>query len=116
MKWLFNQLPLYDTQTNAESRLAVSSDAVGLKVMDTGFPIDRAFSRSDTTNEDVWAKDLGFIHLHGTEKYRIGNKILPLDEKYYDQRFLRPNEIAALTAYWKDGKTKHLYEHNYWRK
>lgn len=107
---------LHDSQTNAEARLAVSSRHIGLKVMDTGFPVDRAFSRSEKASDGVWAKQLGFIHLHGTEKYRIGSKILPLEEKYYDKRFLRANEVSALTAYWKTGNTKHLYEHNYWRK
>jgi len=113
MTYLINVL--YDSQTNAESRLAVSSKAIGLKAMDTGWPIDRSFSRSDTLKEGVWGKDLGFIHLHGTEKYRIGSKVLPLGPEYYDIRYLRPNEVAALTGYWKDGDIKHLYKHGYWK-
>jgi len=107
---------LYDKQTNAESRLAVSSKAIGLKAMDTGWPRDREFSRSHMENNEIWARDLGFIHLHGTEKHRIGNRVAPLGPEFYDTRYLRPNEVAALQGYWKDGNIEHLYKHNYWRK
>jgi len=108
-------ITIINKSMNAEGRLAVSANKAGIKVYDTGFSTDTAFSRSDSELNDVWAKDLGLIHLHGTEKYRVANKILPLDEKYYDKRYLRANEVAALTGYWKDGDIKHLYEHKYWR-
>jgi hypothetical protein len=106
---------LFDSQTNAETRVAQSVKALGLKAMDTGWPTDRSFSKSDNLHEGIWGKDLGFIHMHGTEKYRIGNKIVPLGPEFYDTRYLRPNEVAALTAYWKDKDVKHLYKHNYWK-
>ena len=106
---------LYDKQRNAESRLADASKAVGLKAMDTEFPRDREFSRIHMEANGLWAKELGFIHLHGTEKHRIGNKVLPLGPEFYDTRYLRPNEVAALTGYWKDGKVDHLYKHKYWK-
>jgi hypothetical protein len=113
---IFNYyITTFEQSMNAEGRLALSIKKTNSKAYDTGFPFDRAFSRSDSYLEGVWAKELGLIHLHGTEKYRVSNKILPLDEKYYDKRFLRPNELAALTGYWKDGDIKHLYKNNYWR-
>lgn len=115
MKIFDYYITTYDQSMNCEGRLAMSVRETNAKAYDTGFPLDRAFSRCDTHQEGVWAKDLGLIHLHGTEKYRRGKKILPLDEKYYDKRFLRAEELATLVPYWKDGNIEHLYN-GYWRK
>ena len=105
---------MYTIQTNAESRLAISSKELGIKVFDTGFLFDRSFSKNESVG--FWNKEFGFMHLHGTEKFRMGNKIKPLEEKYYDKRFLRAEELKSLVAYWKSSNLEDLYKYGYWRR
>jgi len=107
---------LFDKRQNAEGRLATSADNVGLKCLDGGEKVYGQFSKPHVPTKNRWLTELGLYHLHGIEKHRQANKIPPLKKKYYDTRFLRIHEKAALEPYWKDGNPEHLYLFKYWRR
>ena len=59
---------------------------------------------------------LGLRHLHGTEKWRIGNHHKPLPRYFYDERYLPLGQLNALKSFWETGKTDKLIELGYWNK
>jgi hypothetical protein len=62
----------------------------------------------------TWGDILGFRHLHGTEKWRMGNHHKPLPKYYYDPDYFRGEETRALLPYWETGSTDHFIEVGYW--
>ena len=64
----------------------------------------------------TWGDVLGFVHAHGTEKWRKVHHHEPLPKWVYDDRYLRPNEIVDLNKYWETGETGHFLTSGYWPK
>ena len=55
-----------------------------------------------------WYNIVGLRHLHAENKIRRWEKKKPIEEKYFDKRFMTPNERKCLTEYWKTKDDKSL--------
>jgi len=55
-----------------------------------------------------WYNTVGLRHLHAENKIRRWEKKTPIEEKYFDKRFMTPNEKKYLTEYWKTGDKNSL--------
>jgi len=62
----------------------------------------------------TWGDVLGFVHCHGTEKWRKVHHHEPLPKWTYDPRYLRPQEAVDLNKYWETGETAHFFTSGYW--
>jgi hypothetical protein len=96
-----------------EGRFGAAAKELGVKVLR---PINPATAHFSYEPRGTWGDVLGFIHAHGTEKWRLGNHRKPLPRQFYDTRFLQGKELVALEAYWESGDITPLKEHGYWRK
>lgn len=94
-----------------EGRFGAAINKLGIKCLDVKNPDTAHFSYG---YRGTWGDILGFIHLHGTEKWRIGHHHKPLPEYLYDKRHLPPMELNALEKYWRTGDTSHLVTDGYW--
>lgn len=97
---------------NTEGRFGKAISEQNFKCIPVKNPDNDQFSFGQ---RGTWGEILGFRHLHGEEKYRMGHHVNPIEEKFYDKRFLRPLEKDVLEEFWKTGKTDHLLGMGYWR-
>ena len=99
---------------NPEGRMGKAISIQGIPcVKDIDNPANAHFSFEP---RGTWGDVLGFIHLHGTEKWRKGHHHNPLPREMYDSRFMNPRNYKALCHFWETGETKQLVEIGYWPK
>lgn len=94
-----------------EGRFGACIADLGMKCLDVKAPDNAHFSYG---YKGTWGDVLGFLHMHGAEKWRMGHNHKPLPKFLYDVRNLPPAEAAALEVYWSTGKTDHLVSAGYW--
>jgi hypothetical protein len=94
-----------------EGRFGAAINELGFKCLDIKNPENSHFSYGD---KGTWGDVLGFLHMHGAEKWRMGHNYHPLPKFLYDVRNLPPAEAAALEIYWQTGRTDHLVAAGYW--
>jgi hypothetical protein len=76
-------------------------------------PMDSQHSRN---MQGTFFNTIGLRHIHGGEKWRRSVHHKPLPERFYDTRYLDPQELKALRSFWDTGKTDKLVELGYWEK
>lgn len=105
--WDWNFKNLYRNNIgNAEARMGIYANRVGLKVVKVKNPADHHFK--DWTHKNTFRNIIGLRHLHAEHKVRRWDKKPPVEEKYFDKTFLNAHEQATLLKYWKTNKEKHL--------
>jgi hypothetical protein len=110
-------LPHYFDTTNQGMSLApeaIFAHAIfqqGFSCLEVENPSDSQHSRN---MKGTWFNTVGLRHLHGGEKWRMGNKHPPYPERFYDIRYLPPQQLKALRYFWDTGKTDRLVEDLYW--
>jgi hypothetical protein len=97
---------------NMEGRMGKAICLQGFKCAEVKNPESSHFSFG---YRGTWGDVLGFRHLHGTEKWRLGYHHKPLPRKYYDLRYMWGSELAALEGFWSTGSTDSLYTYGYWQ-
>jgi hypothetical protein len=96
-----------------EGRFGAAAKELNMKVLRV---INPATSHFSYEHRGTWGDVLGFIHVHGTEKWRLGNHRKPLPKSFYDTRYLWGGELSALEHYWSTGDVSKFVEVGYWPK
>lgn len=96
---------------NIEGRFGKAIAKLGFKCSEVRNPTTSHFSYGD---RGTWGDCLGFKHLHGMEKWRLGCHHAPLLKECYDTRYLNAAELNALEYYWSTNDTNKLIEIGYW--
>jgi hypothetical protein len=96
---------------NIESRFGRAIKQCGLKCSFVHNPEHEQFSYG---YRGTWGDHLGFKHLHGMEKWRMSVHHRPLPREYYDTRYLRGSDLAALEYFWQTNDVSKLQEMGYW--
>lgn len=105
--WEMNMEKLYQQNFgNAEARMGIFAKQLGLKVIPVTNPADHHFK--DWSHRNTFRDILGIRHLHAEHKVRRWEKKEPIEEKYFDKRFLNTHELNTLVKYWKTGDKKFL--------
>jgi len=105
---------------NMEYRMGLAIQGMGIKETRVPEnPADDQFSHSYDKNDNcvdrgTWGKVLGFRHLAGEHKIRKLEKRIPVEEKYFDKKYLSGLELEILSRYWET-KNKNLLE-RWWGK
>jgi hypothetical protein len=96
---------LHQPKGNAEARMGRYYKENKLKVFhnDPG-----PMSHQMPNEKSDWYNTVGLRHLHAENKIRRWEKREPIEEKYFDKRFMTPNEKKCLTEYWKTKDKKTL--------
>jgi hypothetical protein len=97
---------------NIEGRFGKAIKKLGIKCSDLNNPLNSHFSYG---YRGTWGDCLGFKHLHGMEKWRMGCHHAPMPREWYDTRYLGPAELAALEYFWTTNDTSKLQEMGYWQ-
>ena len=105
--WEENMKRVYQANYgNAEARFGKFAHEHKLKVIPVDNPADHHFK--DWTHDNTFRRMLGLRHLHAEHKDRRTRKDLPVEEKYFDKKFLKTHEINTIAKYWKTGDKKYL--------
>ena len=91
---------------NAEARMGIFAKRLKLNVIKVKNPADHHFK--DWTHKNTFREVIGLRHLHAEHKVRRWQKTEPVEEKYFDKRFLNAHEQNTLLNYWKTGDKKFL--------
>ena len=96
---------IHKPQGNAEARLGRYYKNNKLKVVhfEPG-PLPHQMPNPKST----WYNTIGLRHLHAENKIRRWKNMEPIQQEYFDERFMTPNERTCLTQYWKTGNKKFL--------
>jgi len=96
---------LHIPKGNAEARMGRYYKENKLKVFhDKPGPMAHQMPQPNST----WYKTVGLRHLHAENKIRRWDKLEPIEEKYFDERFMTPNEKKCFNQYWKTKDKKCL--------
>ena len=81
-------------------------------------PLEDQFAHSydkegNCINRGTWGALLGYRHLVGENKIRKVNKIKPVEEKYFDKKYIQPKELQHLEKYWETKDWAHV--ENWWK-
>ena len=83
----------------------------GFSVVEVENPHDSQHSRD---MKGTFFNTVMLRHLHGGSKWRAAVHHKPYPERFYDTRFLDPQELKALRYFWDTGKTDRLIIDGYW--
>lgn len=99
---------------NMEYRFGLAVQGTGIKeVKAPKNPSDDQFSHSYDEegyciNRGTWGEVLGFRHLAGEHKIRRLEKRIPVEEKYFDKKYLSRSELETISKYWETKDKKFL--------
>jgi len=96
----------YQTKGTTEGRLALYVKKNNIKINRVKDPKQRFRMPEDCT----WYNVVGFRHLHAEHKVRKRDKLEPVEQKYFDERFAGRMERTALKNYWETGDKQSLQE------
>jgi hypothetical protein len=105
---------------NMETRFGMAIRDLQLKeVIVPELPADDQFAHSydkdgNCIERGTWGKILGFRHLSGEHKIRKQNKIISVEEKYFDKEYMSGFEKEVLGKYWQTKDMKILEQ--WWAK
>jgi hypothetical protein len=99
---------------NMETRFGVAIKNLNIKeVIVPELPEEDQFAHcydenGNCINRGTWGKVLGYRHLAGEHKIRRIKKQKPLEEKFYDKKYLSQKEINTLLKYWETNDWKYV--------
>ena len=91
---------------NAEARMGIFADQMKLKVSPVKNPADHHFK--DWTHNNTFRNVIGLRHLHAEHKVRRWEKMIPIEEKFFDKKFLNTHEQRTLQKYWATKEERFL--------
>lgn len=110
--WEMNMEKMYQQNFgNAEARMGIFAKRLNLKVTPVQNPADHHFK--DWTHNNTFRNMLGLRHLHAEHKVRRWDKKEPIEEKYFDKKFLNGHERKTLARYWETGDK--IFLKNWWK-
>ena len=107
-------VPLDHQYGSFENRMGLAVQETGVKEVKTPenpshdqFAYDYD-SEGNCVNRGTWGKILGYRHLAGEHKIRKIKKQKPIEQKYFDTKYLRKQDLETMVKYWETGDFKYI--------